>query len=544
MTVDGHSRDTGGWTLLIALAIPAAVLVLLLTRPELDITWEHHPSHFWLVLLTAAVNAALAYLTGEAADRRGDARLFLVSLAFLASAGFLALHALATPGVLLPAPNAGFVVATPVGLVVASGFAAASTSPLAGPRASALLRLRTPLRIGLLGLLVAWGALSLARLPPLNGPLPPQEAAGPISVMAAVAVALYAWAAWQTFQLYRRRGSRLALAIVVALVLLAEAMLAVALSRNWQLSWWEWHVLLTAATAAIAVGTQLEYRRTGSLTAAFGGIYLEATLDRLDRWHSRAIADLARAQERGESPDRLLGHLRREGATAEEVRLLAEAAREIRRVDELFRPYLPAQVAQQLRHSPATARLGGEERQVSVLFADLAGFTEFSERHAPAEVLGMLNEYWAAVVPVIDAAHGVIERFAGDGIMVIFNAVGEQLDHAVRAAEAALGIVRATAPVGEHHPGWPRFRVGVNTGTAVVGNVGTAGQRSFAAIGDTTNLAARLLHAGAPGQVVVGQATWESLARLPDPPRGTPLGPLQVRGKREPVEAWVLGASG
>src|SRR6478672_8281389 len=88
------------WAVPVAVVLPLLGLALLLVRPELDIEWEHHPSHFWLVLLTAVVNVALAYLTNLAASRYRDARLVLVSLAFLSSAGFLGLHALATPAVL------------------------------------------------------------------------------------------------------------------------------------------------------------------------------------------------------------------------------------------------------------------------------------------------------------------------------------------------------------------------------------------------------------------------------------------------------------
>src|SRR5688572_32870954 len=131
-TVDGGPR-IGLWGL--ALALPLAGLGLLLARPELDLEWEHHPSHFWLVLVTAGVNVVLAYVTNVAAGRFRDARLVLISLAFMSSAGFLGLHALATPGVLLEQPNAGFVIATPVGLVLAAVFAAASVSAIAGPRA-------------------------------------------------------------------------------------------------------------------------------------------------------------------------------------------------------------------------------------------------------------------------------------------------------------------------------------------------------------------------------------------------------------------------
>jgi hypothetical protein len=104
----------------VALCLPLAGLALLIRRPQIDVHWEHHPGHFWLVLTTAALSAVLAYATGTAALSRGDARVLLVSLGFLAAAGFLGLHALATPGVLLSAPNAGFVIATPVGIAIAS----------------------------------------------------------------------------------------------------------------------------------------------------------------------------------------------------------------------------------------------------------------------------------------------------------------------------------------------------------------------------------------------------------------------------------------
>ena len=117
-------RPSPWWLLLLALHWIG--LALLLARPELDVEWRHQPSHFWLVLAVAVLNVALAYFTNEAALRRGDARLVLISLAFLASAGFLGLHALATPGVIVSAPNLGFVIATPIVLTIAAVFAAFS----------------------------------------------------------------------------------------------------------------------------------------------------------------------------------------------------------------------------------------------------------------------------------------------------------------------------------------------------------------------------------------------------------------------------------
>src|SRR4051794_13068050 len=113
--------------------------VLLLDRPALDVDWENHRAHFWLVFGVAVASAALGFVMSEAARRRRDARVFLVALAFLSSAGFLALHALATPGVLLSGKNTGFVVASPVGLTVAGAFALASSLDLGPERNLAVM---------------------------------------------------------------------------------------------------------------------------------------------------------------------------------------------------------------------------------------------------------------------------------------------------------------------------------------------------------------------------------------------------------------------
>ena len=182
--------------------------------------------------------------------------------------------------------------------------------------------------------------------------------------------------------------------------------------------------------------------------------------------------------------------------------------------------------------------LGGEEREVSVLFADLQGFTAFSERHSPSDVLAMLNSYWAQTVPVVLGEHGgMIERFAGDAIMVVFNAAADQPDHALRAARAGLALQQAAAGVAQGRPDWPTFRVGVNTGPAIVGNVGTEEQRSFTAIGDTTNLAARLQTTAEPGQVVLGEATHVAVR---DRVQAEPIGELELKGKTAPVGAYRL----
>jgi adenylate cyclase len=530
-------RSPPGWLGL--LALPMVGLAALVALPELDVEWRHQPSHFWLVLIVAAVNVALAYLTNEAAMRRGDARLVLISLAFGASAGFLGLHALATPGVLLSSANLGFVIATPVGLTIAAVLAATAALPLGGPRSELVLRHAGLLRGGLVAVLLAWGAASILGLPGFMAQAAPDEVAPPLRLGAVVAVALYAYAAWHFLRLLARRGRPLLLAFVVALVLLAEAMVTVVFSRDWHLSWWEWHLLMALAFGAVALGARMEYRREGSLTGAFGGLYLAGTLERLHRWHAEALSDLASAQAEGRSMDTILDRLRLDGASTEELALLERAGTELRRVDELFRSYVPRQFVDRARTDPGQARLGsGEERDVTVLFADLSGFTAYSERHAPTEVVELLNAVWTAAVPVIAAEDGLIENFTGDGLLVIFNAIGDQPDHPQRAVRVAIRLRDAVEALGAQRPAaMPRFHIGISTGPAFIGSVGAAGRRSFGAIGDTTNLGARLLGAAGPGEIVVSAATW---ARMGGVAGGEPLEPLRLKGKRDPVRAWRL----
>jgi adenylate cyclase len=514
------------WTLLIAL--PIAGLVLLLARSDADVHWEHHPAHFWLVLGVSVVSVALGALTSEAATRRADARLFLVSLAFLASAGFLGLHALATPGVLLESPNTGFVIATPVGLALAALFAALSSLDLSAAAAEAILRRKRLLRWGLAGVLVAWGGVSLAELPPLDDPLTSDDAEAPEFALGVPGVLLYGFAAYRYRELYSRRPATVLLGVTAAWILLAEAMIAVAFARSWRASWWEWHLLMAAAFGLVAY-TALRERSRGEL---FAGLYLDETVGRIDKGYTSAVKAAASEQL---SQDDLR---RRFGLAPEEAAVVARTAREVEAVEALLRPYLSPQLAARLRAQPEAAELGGEERDVTVLFADLQGFTAFSERHTPAEVLAMLNEYWARTVPVVLGEHGgMIERFAGDAIMVVFNAAADQPDHPIHAARAGLALQRAAEELAAAEPGRPRFRVGINTGPAIVGNVGTAEQRSFTAIGDTTNLASRLQTHAEPGQVVIGETTFESIG---NEAQVEPLGELQIKGKTGPIAAYVL----
>ena len=172
-----------------------------------------------------------------------------------------------------------------------------------------------------------------------------------------------------------------------------------------------------------------------------------------------------------------------------------------------------------------------------MIFADLEGFTAFSEQHEPQQVAAMLNEYFEVVIPPVVRRHGgEIDNIIGDALMVVFNARGDQPDHPRRAASAALELLDTMEAVADSHPGWPRVRVGVNTGVAVVSLLGAAGGRWHTAIGDAVNVASRLEGKAPVGTVVIGGAT---AARLPGAVT-EPLGRIEVKGREEPVEVHRL----
>lgn len=224
---------------------------------------------------------------------------------------------------------------------------------------------------------------------------------------------------------------------------------------------------------------------------------------------------------------------RSQRATFAQARLVS-ALRE--RLDLLLHQYLSPEVASAVIADPTRSALGGQEVVVTVLFADLRGYTSFAEGRSPAAVVAMLNDAFGVAVPIVLAEGGTIVQFVGDALMAIFNAPHPQPDHALRAARAALAMQRSVGelPGAANHP---KFRVGLNSGPALVGNIGGGEIRNFAAIGDTTNLAARLQTYAAEGTVVIGARTYELIR---DEAVIRPLGSPELKGKSHRVEIYEL----
>ena len=185
--------------------------------------------------------------------------------------------------------------------------------------------------------------------------------------------------------------------------------------------------------------------------------------------------------------------------------------------------------------------LTGERKQVTVLFADVSGFTSLSERLDPEDVHVLINRAFEVMLAEIHAYDGTVNQFLGDGLMALFGAPVAHEDHAVRAAHAALGMQRALARYREELQRQRgvdfRVRMGLNTGLVVVGAIGDNLRMDYTAVGDITNTAARMQQLAEPGQVAVAEAT----ARLVEPYfELRQLGTFSVKNRAQPVAAAEL----
>ncbi len=232
------------------------------------------------------------------------------------------------------------------------------------------------------------------------------------------------------------------------------------------------------------------------------------------------------------------------------LRLTGEE-RERARLRQMFGRYVSEEVVEKLLAAGAKPDLGGEAYRVTVLFSDIRNFTTISERLAPGQVVEMLNRYLTRACEPILAAGGTVDKFVGDAIMAVFGAPAAHPDHARRAVQAALGLVAAAREFHDwmaqrfHGLELPEFKIGVglHTGPAIVGNIGSPKRLEYTAIGDTVNTASRL--EGLSKEL--GWTIVASRATLKEAGSSVKMGDcrtMAVKGRREPVEvceilAWV-----
>lgn len=220
-----------------------------------------------------------------------------------------------------------------------------------------------------------------------------------------------------------------------------------------------------------------------------------------------------------------------------ELKRTEAQAKQIRAILER---YVPPSVLQQVMRDPLALNLGGETKEISVVFADIRGFTRLSEDLPPEKVMNMLNNYLEIMVKEIWDEEGTLTAFMGDALMAIFNAPLPQDDHAMRAMRAAWKMRLAVLDYQHSQPqDIPiTFGFGVNTGEATVGNLGSQGRmQNYTAIGDVVNVASRLQSNAMDNNILLNHSTFLHVRQHV---RVTRLPPLHVKNKTVPLDVWCL----
>ncbi|MDO9116417.1 MAG: CHASE2 domain-containing protein [Nitrospira sp.] len=229
-------------------------------------------------------------------------------------------------------------------------------------------------------------------------------------------------------------------------------------------------------------------------------------------------------------------------ATAATVEYLTEG-RQRRQLRTVFDKYMAAEVVDEIMRNPEAIRLGGEKKELSVLFSDIAGFTSISEQMDPERLVELLNQYLSAMTEIILRHRGNVNKYLGDGIMAIFGAPRGEPNHATLACFAALDSQRELARLRERWKadGQPEIsaRIGINSGWLVVGNMGSQARMEYTVMGDAVNLASRLEGANKfyDTLILLGPRTYELAAGDIE---AREVDRMRVKGKREPVMVFEL----
>jgi adenylate cyclase len=208
-------------------------------------------------------------------------------------------------------------------------------------------------------------------------------------------------------------------------------------------------------------------------------------------------------------------------------------------VKDLFGRYISPQIAKEIVNQADTGELhlGGEQREVSVLFADIRNFTQISEQLSPEAVVKMLNTYLSAVTDAVVQHDGIVNKFAGDNIMAVWNAPQSQPEHAFSAVQAAWEAQRRLTELQQNDSQGilVQFGIGINTGIALAGNIGSIGRTEYTVIGDSVNVASRICSSAPGGEVWIGAETYNQTKDNIDV---EVLEAQRLKGKSAPIEVY------
>jgi adenylate cyclase len=219
--------------------------------------------------------------------------------------------------------------------------------------------------------------------------------------------------------------------------------------------------------------------------------------------------------------------------------------REKRQVKRLFGRYVSKDIYDQLVADPSLARLGGQRREMTVLFSDIRGFTTVSESGAPEDIVALLNVYFTRMVAVVFKHQGTLDKFVGDMVMALFGAPLDDPDHADHAVAAAMEMSEELQHLNEQWLAEGRppldIGIGINTGPMIAGNIGSEAIMSYTVIGDAVNLGSRLesLNKNYGTRIIISDST---RMRLKGDYVFRPLGDVVVKGKTKAVPIFEVVA--
>ena len=216
-------------------------------------------------------------------------------------------------------------------------------------------------------------------------------------------------------------------------------------------------------------------------------------------------------------------------------------SKEKKRIKSLFSRYTAPEIINKLLTSPGEVTLGGEKKELTILFADIRGFTKISENLEPEKVVEILNEALTIMVKAIFKYRGTLDKFIGDCVMAVFGAPLPQPNHAEAAVRTAVEIQEEIKKIERK---WLALigrkieaGIAINTGEVIIGNIGSPERMDYTAIGDAVNLTARLEEIAAEGEIVISGNTYSLVKNLVDCRK---MEPITVRGKKNPIAVYKV----
>lgn len=220
---------------------------------------------------------------------------------------------------------------------------------------------------------------------------------------------------------------------------------------------------------------------------------------------------------------------------------MAQNLKEKELVRNMFSKYLSPDIAEYILDNPEELELGGEDRELTIMFTDIRSFTSLSENFPPHDIVKLLNSYFTKMVEIIFNHKGTLDKFLGDGILAIFGAPIHYENHALNSIKAALDMIKYMESYNKDRIGWGldpiHIGIGINTGDAIIGNIGSQQRAEYTVIGDTVNTASRVEGLTKKNEILISKSTF---VKVKEHINYRYMGKMKVKNKKEPLDIFKV----